>query len=254
MRYSTLTTFFVLSLMSATVLVADVVVKYRVYADLITAPSRLSNGHACPATVELPQTGDVVTLTWSADKARLDRPGISVVLRADEGRLYLMFHGVRKVASLQYPVPYEKYRLPFEKAMGADLTHYRIVSIAGPEQVKYLDRNATRYSAVVVNGLRNQWRASFVLTTELPSDPSRALAMRAVLHELRFGGDSWLDILPLNGRLPLQWEEAEHQPETEALYREEATEIEQRTLPPDAYAVPREYIKIDYDPNCMRTR
>jgi hypothetical protein len=254
MCYRKLTSFLSLLLMTTTGLFADVVVKYRVQADLVTPPFLRSGSHDCPVTVEEPRTGDIVVITWSTDTARLDRPGMSAVLRVGEERLDLLFHGARKYVSLKYPVPYEKYRLHFENEVGADLLRYRIESLTGPVQAKFLERNATRYSAIVSNGLRNQWRATFVLTTELPSEPGLALAIRAALHELRFGGNGWLGLLPIEGRLPLVWEEAERQPETEALYREEATEIVQQPLPADAYAVPKGYVQIDYDPLCMRTR
>ena len=253
MNYRKLISFFPLLLMTATGLFADVVVKYRVHADLITLPSLPSGSHDCPATVNTPQTGDIVALTWSTDSARLDRPGMSAILRVDEGRLYLLFHGARKYVSLKYPVPFEQYRLPFEDSVGDDLLRYRIESLTGPKQARFLERNANRYSAIVVNDLMNQWRATFVLTTELPSEPGLALAIRAALHELRFGGNGWMRLLPIENRLPLVWEEAERQPETEAVYREEATEIEQHPLPADAYAIPEGYVQIDYDPQCMRS-
>ncbi len=253
MSYPTVTKFLGLFLMATSCVFADVTVKYRVQANLISPPSRDSASHACPVAMQLPQTGDIVTLAWNTDKARLDRPDVSTILRGDRGRLYLLFHGPRKYASLEYPILHKNYRLPIEDAVGVEMLRYRIEALSGPEDVRFLGRSAKRYSAAVVNGLRNEWRAAFILTTDVPSDPSLALALRASLHELRFGGNGWLGLLPLEGRLPLVWEEAKRQPETEALYREEATAIEQRALPPETFAIPSDYIKIDYDPLCMRT-
>jgi hypothetical protein len=64
--------FLLLVWIPATAGFADVVVKYRVHADSITPPSR--GAETCAAQAKRPKTGDIVTLTWSSDRARVDRP------------------------------------------------------------------------------------------------------------------------------------------------------------------------------------
>jgi hypothetical protein len=93
-----------------------------------------------------------------------------------------------------------------------------------------------------------------VLTADFPGDTGLALALRNALHNLQFGGSGWLELLPLARGLPLIWEEAARQPETEFKYREETVEIEQREVPSGTYDVPEDYVKIEYDPACMRAR
>ena len=241
-------------LAASTTVSADVIIKIKVEADVISNPTRVSTSEPCQVALPAGRTGDILTLTVGADKVRLDRPSMSVVLRRDQQRLFFIFPGDKKYASLRYPIDFRKYRSGLQKVVDPDLFQFRLEKITGPEKTSALGRPAVKYSATMANDLRSQWRATFVLTPDFPGDPGLVLALRMALHNLQFGGSGWLELLPLAGELPLLWEEAERQPESEFKYREEAVEIEQRDVPSGTYDVPEGYDKVDYDPICMRAR
>lgn len=241
-------------LAASTTVSAEAIIKIKVEADVISNPTRVSPSDPCQVALPAARTGDVLTLTLGLDKVRLDRPAMSVILRLDQQRLFFIFTGDRKYASLKYPIDFQKYRSGMQKVVDPDLFQFRLEKISGPEKTSALGRPAVKYSATVANELRSQWRATFVLTTDFPGDAGPVLALRMTLHNLQFGGSGWLGLLPLAGGLPLIWEEAERQPESEFKYREETVEIEQRDVPSGTYDVPEDYVKIDYDPVCMRAR
>ena len=186
-----------LVLAAGTTVSADVVIKMKVEADVISNPTRISASDPCQVTLPFARTGDVLTLTLGTDKVRLDRPAMSVILRLDQQRLFFIFPSEKKYAYLKFPVAYQKYRSGLQKVVDPDLFQFRLENLTGPD---------------------------------------------------------WLELLPLARGLPLIWEEAARQPETEFKYREETVEIEQREVPSGTYDVPEDYVKIEYDPGCMRAR
>ncbi|HEV8702820.1 MAG TPA: hypothetical protein VGV60_16230 [Candidatus Polarisedimenticolia bacterium] len=241
-------------LATVTTVSADVIMKMKVEADVISFPAKGSSSNPCQVPLPTFRTGDNLVLTLGTDRVRLDGPAVSVILRLDQRRLSFVFPGDKKYAYLKLPIAYQKYRSGFQKMAGPDLLQFRLETLTGPESTSGLGRPAVKYSATLANGMRSRWRATFVLTKDFPADPGPAVALRMALHNLRFSGGGWLDLLPLAGGLPLLWEEAERQPETEFKYREETVEIEQRDVAPGTYDVPASYTRLDYDRDCMLVR
>lgn len=245
-----------LSLVLATVtsVSADVIIKMKVEADVVSLPSKGSSSHSCKGPLPNLRTGDALVLTLGTDRVRLDQPSVSVLLRLDQQRLSFVFPGEKKYAFLNLPIAYGKYRSGLAKMFGPDLLQFHIESLTGPESTSALGRPAAKYSATMANGMHQGWRATFVFMKDSPVDAAPAVALRKVLHNLRFHGDGWMDLLPAAGGLPLVWEEAERQPETEFKFREETVEIEQHDVAPGVYEVPESYVRVDYDPDCMGVR
>jgi len=243
-----------LVLVAGTTVWADVIIKMKVEADVIADPERGPQSEPCRVSIPSARTGDILILTLGADRVRLDRPAMSIILRLDQQRLSFVFPGEKKYASLKYPIAYQKYQSAMWLGLDPGLVEFRLETLTGPEKTSALGRAAVKYSATMANDLRTRWRATFVLTTDFPGDPGPVLALRNAIHNLQFGGSGWRGLLPLAGGLPLIWEEALRQPETEFKYREETVEIEQREVSSGTYDVPEGFVKIEYDPACIQAR
>ncbi len=234
---------------------ADQVIKRRVTADLLLMPKKQgSEGKTCAVSVDHPRTSEVVTIYLGANRVRRDQPGLSVILRRDQGKIYFLYPADKMYSEFPYPVPYQRYASGWFKTLGPEMRRFRLDAQAPPETTTVGQWSVTRYSASAVNDLRTRFRILIAMSNDRLTDDTLVLDLQKVLNELRFGGEGWADLLPVKKGLPLVWEEAERQPETEVVYREEVQEMEARDVPADLYDLPGGYKKIDFDLPCIELR
>lgn len=235
---------------------ADVLIKCRVEADVLVMPKREGapdGGGGCAVAAEPPRTGETVTLSVGAGRVRLDQPRLSVILREDRGRLYFLHPPHKKYSEIAYPVDPKKYESEFLRLVGPELARFARESATDPEEITLGRWKASQRSLTVANRLRNRIRLTYALSSEA-GDGTLVMDLKRALHNLEYGTQGWMDLLPHGSGLPLFWEQATILPSSEVKYREEVVEIRTVDLPEDAYEVAPEYKKIEFDRDCLELR
>jgi len=246
--------FFLLLMASVTVPRADTMLRVVVGGDSIALPKKVSGQNQCEPCIEPPHPGDVITVQASTDRVRRDRGAMSWILRKDLKKVYLICHGTKEFSELSYPVNYKKYEHDGPHWSIDDLLQFELSTPGTTERIQIATWPVDKFSAIVVNGLRSQFRVVVAVTTETAGNDSLVLELRKLLNELEHSGQGWSRFVPFTQGVPVLWEEAEHQPETEFVYREEAKEIGTREVPKDSYEVPSGYRRVKYDPLCAPLR
>ena|SRR5207245_2404237 len=108
------------------------------------------------------------------------------------------------------------------------------------------------FSATVVNGLRNQYRLRISVTSSGAAAGVSVLELRKLMHELGSMGAGWAHLALLQDGLPVIWEEALREPESEFVYREEVTGMEERDIPSATYDPPGDYKKLKFERMCCQ--
>jgi len=227
----------------------------NVGGDTISLPGRGAAAEAqCEPCVRPPRVGDVMTVYTGADRVRRDRGDQSIILRKDQQRFYLVCHSSKQYAELRYPVDAvqdpPKNRLPVAK----DISRYDFVAPAKTEEGKIQSWPVQTFSATVTNVLRDQQRLRVSVTRSGGAAGTPVLELRKLLNEIEHVGEGWGHLVSLPDGIPVIWEEAQRQPEGEFVYREEVTDMEERTVPSTTYDAPSDYKKVKFHRECWQFR
>jgi hypothetical protein len=211
----------------------------------------------CPVAVEPPRTGEVVRIWWGQRKVRHDQAGVSVLFDPEAKALRFAFHRERLVATLDHPVPNERYRGAWAESLGPEgrkLLGFALEAPVETTRTTVAGYEANRLSATVGNGLGNRYRVAVTVGSpgEAPAPPE-ILELEGILNQLRFSGQGWWPKVVAGGGLPLAFEEAELLPEDEVVYREDLLSIGEVEVSAGHYEAPAGYRAIAF-PTCARLR
>src|SRR5262245_19750706 len=176
------------------------------------------------------------------------------MLRADSRRLYFVCHRSKQYSQLAYPVKYEKLNKgPGLGPPPEDFLAFQLLAPGTTGKSQIANWPVDTFDATVVNGYRNQFRLH-VAVADLGAIEAPILEFRKLLNELEYSGHGWSKFLPFAHGVPIVWEEGQHQPQTEFLYREEVTNIQDRSVPANTYDVPDGYREVKFDRSCVQFR
>ncbi len=234
---------------------ADTVVLMNVGGDTVSLPSKGASADApCEPCVRPPHVRDVITVYAGPDRVRRDRGDQSIILRKDQKKLYLVCHSSKQYAELRYPVDAgedpPRNRLPGAK----NLSRYDFVAPGKTEEGMVQSWPVQTFSATVTNVLRDQYRLRVSVTRSGGAAGKPVLELRKLLNEIERVGEGWGHLVSLPDGIPVIWEEAQREPESEFVYREEVTDIEEQTVPPATYDVPSDYKKVKFHRECWQFR
>ena len=234
---------------------ADTLVLMSVGGDTVSLPSRGASATAvCEPCVRPPHVGDVMTVYAGRDRVRRDRGDQSIILRKDLMKLYLVCQSLKQYAELRYPVDAAEDP-PKNRLSGAkDLSRYDFVAPGKTEEGTVQSWPVRTFSATVTNKLLDQYRlrVSVTRSDELAGTP--VLELRKLLNEIERVGEGWGHLVSLLDGIPVIWEEAQREPESEFVYREEVTDMEEQNVPPSTYDVPSDYKKVKFHRECWQFR
>ena len=233
---------------------ADAVVRLTVGGDVIALPGRASAQASCKPCVDPPHVGDLITVYEREGAIRRDRGGMSIILRKDSRKVYFICHGSKQFAEIPYPVRYEKYARRNLGRSYDDLLTFEAIAPGKSERRQIKEWPIEAFTVTVANGMRNQFRVVLGVATGAFADDTLMLELRKILNEMEHSGHGWSRLLPIERGLPLLWEEVQPQPETEFVYREEVTGIENHDVSSDMYGPPKEYGEMKFDPDCFQFR
>ena len=108
------------------------------------------------------------------------------------------------------------------------------------------------FDAHVVNGLNEEYRLHLGVADVGGADGALIMEFTKLMNEFKRKGHGWSQLLPFDQGVPVVLEEAIREPETEFLYKEEVTGIEEREVPAKTYEVPAGYKKVKFNSNCVR--
>ena len=239
--------------LASTLSYADQVIHATVEGDEVAPPHRLGTDRACSACLEGPHVGDAITISVGPGRARRDRGPYSIILRRDQERLYFVCHESQIYREVRYPVQYAALFGSSRWKGPGDLLTFSLSSVK-TRTTQIGQWPADSYETTVVNGLREQFRFTVAIATVAEQTDALVLELRKTLNMLEHSGHGWAESLALKPGVPLVWEEAQRQPETEFVYREKVTQIETKELPGATYDVPSSYKRVEFDPACVRFR
>ncbi len=243
------------SLLLATGIVrADTVVRLTVGGDVIALPGRASTQASCKPCVERPHVGELITVYERDGAIRRDRGGMSVILRKDSKKMYFICHASKQFAEIPYPVQYDKYARRNPGQSYDDFLTFEATTPGKSARSQIKQWPVETFTVTVANGMRDQFRVVIGVAAGALADDTLMLELRKVLNEMEHSGHGWSRLLPIERGLPVLWEEDQRQPETEFVYREEVTGIENHDVSSDMYAPPGEYGKVKFDPDCFQFR
>ncbi len=231
---------------------ADILIKRQVTADRFATPRKVgSQGPECEVSVQKPESGDVVLIYLGPDRVRRDQRDLTIILREDRKRLFFLYPQVKKYSELKLPIKYERHTSGFAEMLGPELMRYSLERITGPEQATVGEWSVKRYSAVVVNKLRNNFHVTFAFSDAIEVEAEPLIRLETILHKLNFPGSSWIELLPARDGFPILWEQNVILPSSEVIYREEVTQLEEVDPEEDFYDIPKNFKKITYDRSCI---
>jgi hypothetical protein len=233
---------------------ADTVVRLTVGGDVIALPGRSSAQASCKPCVEPPHVGELITIYEGDSTIRRDRGGMSIILRKDRKKMYFICHDSKQFAEIPYPVQYDKYARRTPGRPYDDLLAFEATTPGKSEHRQIKQWPVEAFTVTVANGMRNQFRVVVGVAAGALEDDTLILELRKVLNEMEHSGHGWSRLLPIERGLPVLWEEDQHQPETEFVYREEVTGIQNQDVPSDMYGPPKDYGKVKFDPDCFQFR
>lgn len=231
---------------------ADTVIHARVGGDEVSMPSRsASSEKSCRPCVDFPHVGEIITIYAGPDRARRDRGGQSFILRRDQRKLYLLCQGSKEYAELAYPLDSKK-GVPGTRLRSADdLDRFDFVVPGRMEEGAVQDWKVQTFTAKVADGLtRSEYRLRVSVTGSGAVARTPVLELRKLINELGFLAHGWAHLIPMQDGVPVIWEEALREPESEFVYREEVTGMEERDVPSATYDPPSEYKKVKFDRLC----
>lgn len=242
-----------LLVLSATVATADTLISMRVGGDDVSMPTRGGPTSGCERCIGAARPGAIVSIYVAPDRVRRDRGGQSVILLADPGRLLFICHATKEWSETPYPVEAGS-RKRGERSPFGDLTRFELAGAATTEAGRVGEWPVETYAATVVNGLGVRLRLAISVTRDTPAADAPVLRLFRALREVAGGESAWTRFLPFERGIPVLWEEAQRQPETEFVYREEVVAIEDVDPPSGAYEVPPGYKRVQFDPAGWQTR
>lgn len=232
---------------------AGVVVTRRVVADEFSPPSSATGNDTCSRIPGRPKTGDEVRLLVEGPSARSDEPALSVIVRVDVGRAYVLHHASKTYSELAYPPKASEIEPSFRAAMGAAADEVFPFEPEGPIQEsseRIGDLEMLRRSRAIASPMLGRRDVEARIATDAEAAAS-ASAVESLRQAIRDDGESWLPLLgPVPG-LPLGLGEALHLPEAVVRYAEEYVSTKREALAADLFAPPGDYRKVDHTPDCF---
>jgi hypothetical protein len=232
---------------------AGVVVTRRVVADEFSPPTSATGNDACPQSLSRPKSGDVVRLLVEGPSARSDEPALSVIVRVDAGKAYLLHHASKTYSELAYPPKAMEIENSFRAAIGATAGEVFPFVPEGPVEEtseRIGDLDVLRRSRTISSPLLGRRDVEVRFATEAQAVASAA-AVESLRQAIRDNGESWLPLLgPLPGT-PLGLGEALHLPDARARYTEEYVSSKREELAAELFAPPADYRKVEHNPDCF---
>lgn len=232
---------------------AGVVVTRRVVADEFSPPTSATGNDACPQGLRRPRSGDVVRLLVEGPSARSDEPALSVIVRVDAGKAYLLHHASRTYSELAYPQRTREIENSFRAAIGTTADEVFPFVPEGPVQEtseRIGDLDVVRRSRTISSPLLGRRDVEVRFATEAQAVASAA-AVESLRQAIRDNGESWLPLLgPLPGT-PLGLGEALHLPDARARYTEEYVSSKREELAAELFAPPADYREVEHNPDCF---
>lgn len=233
---------------------ADMVIQISVGGDLIALPHKTTRQGSCQPCVDPVRPGDSVTLFAAVDRIRRDRGPISIILKKDVKKIFFVCQTTKQYVELSYPVKAKwlkpKLPLPIED----NLRQYGLTAPGTTGRSQLKQWQVETFDAKVVNGLRQQYRLHLAVADLGGASGALVMEFTKLLNELQHEGHGWSQLLPFDHGVAVVWEEAQRQPETEFVYKEEVTEVKEQQVPPEFYDVPAGFRKIRFNPDCARFR
>lgn len=232
---------------------AGVVVTRRVVADDFAPPVSSSGNPACPQSVARPKPGDEVRLVVAGQAARRDEPSLSVIVRLDAAKAYLLHHASRTYSELPYPPEARHLETPFRESMGPAAAEVFPFAAEGPlqEASGRIGDLAVLHRSRGINSLMLGRRDVELEVSTSPEGAAAAFAAEGLLQAVRNGGEAWLALLGPASGLPLGLAETLHQPEVRVRYAEQFVGIDRTEVSEALFAPPTDYRKVDHVPDCF---
>ncbi len=179
---------------------------------------------------------------------------MSIILRKDIKKVLFVCQTSREYAELSYPVKTKELEPELPISIEDEFRQYRLSGPAASGRSQYRQWQVETFDANVVNGFRHQYRLHIAVADLGGASGPIIMEFTRLLNHLQHAGHGWSQLVPFDHGVPVVLEEAERQPETEFLYREEVTEVEEGEAPAGGYEVPSGYRKVRFDPDCFRFR
>lgn len=232
---------------------ADLVVHRLVRADELSRPDRSGGGELCPAPVERPRSGERVTLSVAANRARRDEALVSFIVDLEAGRAWIVDHRARSYSEFAFPVPTRELANRMRASLGAEGDQRFPYRLLGSVYESVADRDGaarTTRAARVGNGFGSE------LEVEVEIQPDAALGRAALAVEafalaVRGAGESWLGTLAPPDGIPLGLVAELQQRRDPVRYREAAATAEPATLDAALFAPPPGYARVAHQPDCF---
>ena len=169
-------------------------------------------------------------------------------------KLYLVCQSLKQYAELRYPVDAAQDPPKNRLSDAKDLSRYDFVAPGKTEDGTVRSWPVQTFSATVTNKLRDQYRLRVSVTRSDEVAGTPVLELRKLLNEIERVGEGWGHLVSLLEGIPVIWEEAQRQPESEFVYREEVTDMEEQNVPPSTYDVPSDCKKVKFQRECWQFR
>jgi hypothetical protein len=234
------------------VLRADTIIKIDVGGDLIAMPEK--GTQTCQPCVAPARPGDSVTLFASEDRLRRDRGPMSIILRKDAKKVFFLCQTTKQYAELDYPVKAKQLEHKMPIPIEDEFRQFRITGSSASGKSQFKQWQVGTFDATVANGFRDQFRLHLAVADIGGASGTIIMEFTKLLNDLQHEGHGWSQLLPFEHGVPVVLEEAQRQPGTEFLYKEEVSEVTEKETQAETYELPSGYKKVRFDTDCIRVR
>jgi len=250
--------FIVTSIVSMNELVvAHMRLEMTVAGDDIVMPVRQGAKGECEPCQEPPRPGDPFTILTGPGGARRDRNAVSVIIRADRKnrkKAFILCHRNRQYSDVTHFLKAAGGRSRERSRVDDDLLQFKLIAPAAMERGRFGEEPTETIRTTVRNALRAEYRVTVTVTAKANPDDAGALELAKLFNALSKPGGGWAELIPFEHGLPVLWEEAQKQPQTEFIYREELVSHRTEKADQGNFEVPKGYTKVPYDQRCMPVR